>query len=205
LPPFTPQDRDFMAETVKRMCEQGFRFCDVKEADHSTGRRGFAIFDALVFQSSTTGFLKRFSWNRHGMLTEQEQLTQDLQRREAYLAEAQRTQPGTGKFGHGVQTRDIRYWSEECYRVSEFRSTGWFAPDSKNSFSGSIPTTNPAFRELIETAIREKGEWEAELTASCIRMAPVRGHSRRRVILFLGTVGAISLNFVGTVIDVTER
>ena len=35
-------------------------------------------------------------------------------------------------------------------------------PDSKTSCSGFIPTTNPASGELIQTAIREKAEWQAD-------------------------------------------
>jgi PAS domain-containing protein len=53
-----PQDRDFMAETIKRMCEQGSG-CDAKKRSFDRTAR-FAIFDALVFQSSTTGFSKGF-------------------------------------------------------------------------------------------------------------------------------------------------
>jgi PAS domain-containing protein len=53
-----PQDRDFMAETVKTMCEQGSG-CDAKKRSFDRTAR-FAIFDALVFQSSTTGFSKGF-------------------------------------------------------------------------------------------------------------------------------------------------
>ena len=75
-------------------------------------------------------------------------------------------------------------------------------PDSKTSFSGFIPTTNPAFRELIQTAIREKAEWETDYRIvhpdGAVRDIHVVGHP------VLGTSGHL-VEFVGTVIDVTER
>src|SRR6476620_4391856 len=46
-------------------------------------------------------------------VTEQERLTQDLQRREAYLAEAQRLSH-TGSFGWNVST-DEHFWSDETF------------------------------------------------------------------------------------------
>ena len=51
-----PEDRDFMAETIKRMCEQ----VATQRSGSSDRTARFAIFDALVFQSSTTGFSKGF-------------------------------------------------------------------------------------------------------------------------------------------------
>jgi PAS domain-containing protein len=51
-------------------------------------------------------------------VTEQEQLTQELQRREAYLATAQRLSH-TGTFGWNVST-DEHFWSEETSRIFEF-------------------------------------------------------------------------------------
>jgi PAS domain S-box-containing protein len=82
-----PQDRDFMAETVKRMCEQGSG-CDAKKriirpdgAVRYIRCVGIPVLD--------NGVLKRFLGTAMDV-TEQEQLTQELQTREAYLAEAQR-------------------------------------------------------------------------------------------------------------------
>src|SRR5713101_8437168 len=82
-----PQDRDFMVETVKSMCEQGSG-CDVKKriirpdgAVRYVRCVGIPVLD--------NGVLKKFLGTAMDV-TEQEQLTQELQRREAYLAEAQR-------------------------------------------------------------------------------------------------------------------
>ncbi len=54
-------------------------------------------------------------------VTERERLTHDLQRREAYLAEAQKLSH-TGSFGWKVSTGEI-IWSEETFRIFEFDRT----------------------------------------------------------------------------------
>jgi hypothetical protein len=54
-------------------------------------------------------------------VTEQGHLTQELRRREMYLAEAQRLSH-TGSFGWRVSTREI-LWSEETLRIFEFDRT----------------------------------------------------------------------------------
>jgi len=51
-------------------------------------------------------------------VTEQENLTQELQRREAYLAEAQRLSD-TGSFGWRVSTGE-KHWSAETFRIFQY-------------------------------------------------------------------------------------
>src|SRR6266436_1579293 len=191
-----PQDRDFMAETVKRMCEQGSG-CDVKKriirpdgAVRYIRCVGIPVLD--------NGVLKRFLGTAMDV-TEQEQLTQDLQRREAYLAEAQRLSQ-TGSWAWSPD-EDIRYWSEECYRVLSFDPQAGL-PRFEEFFQRIHPDDQPGFRELIETAIREKAEWEADY-----RIVHPDGPVRDIHVLahpVLSTSGHL-VEFVGTVIDVTER
>src|SRR5262249_21587615 len=52
-------------------------------------------------------------------ITEQEELTQELRRREAYLAEAQRLSH-TGSFGWNYCASGELTWSEETYRICGF-------------------------------------------------------------------------------------
>ena len=84
---------------------------------------------------------------------------------------------------------------------SEFRSTGWFAP-IRRILSADSSDDQPGFRELTETAIREKAEWEADYRIvhpdGSVRDIHVLGHP------VLSTSGHL-IEFVGTVIDVTER
>ena len=191
-----PEDRDFMAETIKRMCEQGSG-CDAKKriirpdgAVRYIRCVGIPVLD--------NGVLKRFLGTAMDV-TEQEQLTQELQRREAYLAEAQRLSQ-TGSWAWSPD-QDIRYWSEECYRVLSFNPQDGL-PRFEEFFQRIHPDDQPGFRELIQTAIREKAEWEAEYRIvhldGPVRDIHVVGHP------VLSTSGHL-VEFVGTVIDVTER
>jgi PAS domain S-box-containing protein len=132
-------------------------------------------------------------------VTEQEQLTQELQQREAYLAEAQRLSQ-TGSWAWSGD-QNIRYWSEECYRVLSFDPQDGL-PRFEEFFQRIHPEDQPGFRELMQTAIREKAEWQADYRIvhldGAVRDIHVVGHP------VLSTSGHL-VEFVGTVIDVTER
>ncbi len=124
---------------------------------------------------------------------------EELRRSEAYLAEAQRLSK-TGSWAWSPD-EDIRYWSEECYRVLSFDPRDGL-PRFEDFFQRIHPDDQPGFRELIETAIREKAEWEADYRIvhldGPVRDIHVVGHP------VLSTSGDL-VEFVGTVIDVTER
>ena len=191
-----PEDRDFMAETIEKMCEQGSG-CDAKKriirpdgAVRYIRCVGIPVLD--------NGVLKRLLGTAMDV-TEQEQLTQELQRREAYLAEAQRLSQ-TGSWAWSPDS-DIRYWSEECYRVLSFDPQDGL-PRFEEFFQRIHPDDQPGFRELVQTAIREKSEWETDYRIvhpdGPVSDIHVVGHP------VLSTSGHL-VEFVGTVIDVTER
>src|SRR6266481_5159673 len=132
-----------------------------------------------------------------------------LRSSEAYLAEAQRlSQTGswawspdlTGDFCTSPN-QDIRYWSDECYRVLSFDPQNGL-PRFEQFFQRIHPDDQPGFRELIQTATREKAEWQADYRIvhpdGPVRDIHVEGHP------VLSTSGHL-VEFVGTVIDVTER
>jgi PAS domain S-box-containing protein len=191
-----PQDRDFMAETVKTMCEQGSG-CDAKKriirpdgAVRYIRCVGIPVLD--------NGVLKRFLGTAMDV-TEQEHLTQELQTREAYLAEAQRLSQ-TGSWAWSPD-KDIIYWSEECYRVLSFDPQDGL-PRFEDFFQRLHPDDQPGFSERIQRAIREKAEWEADYRIVHPN-GPVRDiHAVAHPVL--STSGDL-VEFVGTVIDVTER
>ncbi|HZW92819.1 MAG TPA: PAS domain-containing protein [Candidatus Eremiobacteraceae bacterium] len=124
---------------------------------------------------------------------------EELRKSEAYLAEAQRLSQ-TGSWAWSPD-EDIRYWSEECYRVLSF-DPQYGLPRFEDFFQRLHPDDQPGFRELIQTAIREKAEWEADYRIvhpdGPVRDIHVVGHP------VLSTSGHL-VEFVGTVIDVTER
>ncbi len=122
-----------------------------------------------------------------------------LRSSEAYLAEAQRL-THTGSWAWSPDT-DVRYWSEECYRVLSFDPQDGL-PRFEQFFQRIHPDDQPGVRELIQTAIREKAEWEANY-----RIVHPDGPTRDIHVLGHPVLSASGhlLEFVGTVIDVTER
>jgi PAS domain S-box-containing protein len=132
-------------------------------------------------------------------ITERKRAEESLRKNEAYLAEAQRLSQ-TGSWAWSPD-QNIRYWSEECYRVLSFDPRDGL-PRFEEFFQRIHPDDQPGFRELIQTAIREKAEWEADY-----RIVHPDGHVRDIHVLghpVLSTSGHL-VEFVGTVIDVTER
>jgi PAS domain S-box-containing protein len=132
-------------------------------------------------------------------LSEQKRAEEALRRSESYLAEAQRLSQ-TGSWAWSPE-QGIRYWSEECYRVLSFDPQDGL-PRFEDLVQRLHPDDQPGFRELVQTAIREKAEWETDYRIvhpdGAVRDVHVVGHP------VLGTSGNL-VEFVGTVIDVTER
>jgi PAS domain S-box-containing protein len=132
-------------------------------------------------------------------LSEQKRAEEKIRRSESYLAEAQRLSQ-TGSWAWSPDD-DIRYWSEECYRVLSFDPQDGL-PRFEQFFQRIHPDDQAGFREVIETAIRDKAEWEAEYRivhpGGPIQDIHVIGHP------VLSASGRL-VEFVGTVIDVTER
>src|SRR5258708_28628388 len=89
--------------------------------------------------------LKMVWWERGVDVTSQNQLTQELERREAYLAEAQRLSH-TGSFGWNVSTNE-HFWSEETFRIFEF------APSSKVSLEMILDCVHPQDMPSVNMAI----------------------------------------------------
>jgi len=132
-------------------------------------------------------------------LSEQKRADEKIRRSEAYLAEAQRLSQ-TGSWAWSPE-EDITYWSEECYRVLSFDPQGGL-PRFEEFFQRIHPDDQPGFRELTQTAIREKTEWEADY-----RIVHPDGRVRDIHVVahpVVSTSGHL-IEFVGTVIDVTER
>jgi PAS domain S-box-containing protein len=125
---------------------------------------------------------------------------QTLRESEAYLAEAQRLSQ-TGSWAWNPATGDIRYWSEECYRVLGFDPLGPL-PRFETFLLRLHPDDQNATREKFEQAVRDKTDFEVDYRlihpAQGTRNIHAVGHA------VFGSSGDL-VEFVGTVIDVTER
>jgi PAS domain S-box-containing protein len=123
-----------------------------------------------------------------------------LRESEAYLAEAQRLSH-TGSWAWAPGTGEIRYWSEECYRVLGFDPQGG-GPRFETFFQRIHPDDQAKVRVTSETAVREKVGFEKDyrIVHPCgeIRDIHTVGHP-------VFSPSGDLVEFVGTVIDVTER
>jgi PAS domain S-box-containing protein len=164
-----------------------------KEYFRKDGSRVPVLVGGARMQSPNEGVVFVFD------LSEQKRAEEKIRRSESYLAEAQRLSQ-TGSWAWSPDD-DIRYWSEECYRVLSFDSKDGL-PRFEQFFQRIHPDDQIGFREVIETAIRDKAEWEAEYRivhpGGPTRDIHVIGHP------ILSASGHL-IEFVGTVIDVTER
>jgi formate hydrogenlyase transcriptional activator len=130
-------------------------------------------------------------------ITEQEKLTQELRRREAYLTEAQRLSH-TGSFGWDVSSGEI-FWSDETFRIFELD------PKAEITIALILERTHPddrqAVQQVIERASRDRTEFALEhrllMPDGSIKFVHVVGHP--------STDEGRSAEFVGAVTDTTEQ
>jgi len=133
-------------------------------------------------------------------ITERKQAEEALQRSEAYLAETQKLSH-TGSWAWVPSTGEMNYLSEECPKLLGFQAEGgtvrfdsffrYIHPDDR------VPT-----QERLARAIEQRADFELDYRI-------VRPDGERRDIYAVGhpvlSPGGDLLEFVGTVIDVTQR
>ena len=126
--------------------------------------------------------------------------TKELSRSEAYLEEAQRLSK-TGSWARVSATGEMRYWSEECYRVLGFEPQDGL-PRFETFLQHVHPDDQRKVWETAERAGREKVDYEVDYRivhpGGDVRDIHTVGHP---VLTPSGDV----VEFVGTVMDVTER
>jgi PAS domain S-box-containing protein len=140
-------DREFMALRIKQVVAEASR-CDVTQriVRPSGEVRYIRCVGVPVLENGT---LKRIVGSAIDV-TEHELLTRELQRREAYLAEAERLSH-TGSFGWKPGTGQIVF-SEETYRIYEYD------PAEQITLDRIIERVHPDDRALVlETADRASG------------------------------------------------
>jgi PAS domain S-box-containing protein len=124
---------------------------------------------------------------------------ESLRRSEGYLAEAQRLSH-TGSWASMPTRGEITYMSEECYRVLGFDPHNG-QPRYETFFQRIHPDDQTKVREAVETAGREKAEFELDYRivhpGGKFRHIHVVGHP-------VSSPSGDLVEFVGTVIDITE-
>ena len=140
-----PDDRGFVGQEIQRVLAGDREFDFTKRIVRPDGDvRYVRCVGAPVIES---GRLKTIVGTAVDV-TEHELLTQELRRREAYLAEAQRLSR-TGSFGWRPDSGEI-VWSAETYRI--FGTTKGSSRRSIQWCSASIPRTGPSFSRVIDAA-----------------------------------------------------
>jgi PAS domain S-box-containing protein len=119
---------------------------------------------------------------------------------EAYLAEAQRLSH-TGSWAWAPATGEIRYWSEETYRVLGFDPEA--GPPRFEKFFGRLhPEDQDRVRELFGKAIADHADFETDYRIvhpnGDIKNIHAVGHP-------VSDEAGRLVEFVGSVIDITER
>jgi len=132
-------------------------------------------------------------------ITERKAAEQALRSSEAYLAEAQRLSH-TGSWAWCLGS-DVRYWSEECYRVLGFDPRDG-APRIEELIQRVHPDDQPAFRESVEKAMHNKldevVDYRIVHPGGAVRDIHSIGHP------VFSPCGDL-IEYTGTVIDVTEH
>src|SRR6202790_5091495 len=133
-------------------------------------------------------------------IEERHRAEESLRQSEAYLAEAQRLSH-TGSWAGAPGAGEIRYWSEECYRVLGFDPHGGQAR-FETFFQRIHPDDQARIMQQLESASREKREFEFDYRivhpGGGIRDIQQLGHP-------VFSPSGDLVEFVGTVMDITER
>jgi PAS domain S-box-containing protein len=129
-----------------------------------------------------------------------QRVNEELRRSEMYLAEGQRLSH-TGSWAWNFPARDRVYWSKEEFRIYGFDPGMEVAP-YREVLLRIHPEDRTKYESSIETAIREKKDFELELRIvlpdKSMKHLYIIGHP---VIDASGDV----VQFIGTTMDVTER
>jgi formate hydrogenlyase transcriptional activator len=189
-----PEDRGFMERAIHKVLADHRGFDFTKRIVRPDGKIrhvrcvGVPVTEGATFQGFVGTAMD---------VTEHEEMTQELKRREAYLAEAQRLSH-TGSFGWKPDTGEI-VWSDETYRIFEYNAAE--KPTLNMVFQRIHPQDRALAQQVIEDASKCGTDFEQEyrlvMPSGAIKNVHVRAHALH------GSSG--NIEFVGAVTDITER
>ena len=191
-----PQDRSAIAESIKRMLEEHRGFDQVERIIRPDGQLRYlrAVAVPVVEQGVFKGFIGTTM-----DVTEQELLTQELRREQAYLAEAQ-SLTHIGSWAANFHTGQNYHVSDEVYRLHGFEPTQ--GPLAIERFWKTLhPEDEPLVRAVLTNAIHARTDYDIPEFRIClpdgtIRLLRTIGHHNPS-----GEMG----EYVGITMDITER
>jgi len=192
-----PDERDFVQQTLDRASNE--------RTDFDLEHRLLMPDGSVKHLHVVARVLKTSSRNLEYVgavtdVTRAKQAEQTLRESEAYLAEAQRLSH-TGSWAWTPSTGEMRYWSEECYRLLGFDPHSGQS-QFKTLFLRIHPDDQVEVWEKLVRASDERVEFELDYRivhpGGEIRDIHLVGHP------VLSPSGGL-VEFVGTVMDITER
>jgi hypothetical protein len=187
-----PQDREFMASFMKRMLSDDLGF-DVTKRIVRAGSE-VRYVRCVGTAASHKGGSKRIGLGID--VTEHEVLTQELRRREAYLAEAQRLSH-TGSFGWKPGSGE-HAWSDETYRIFEYD------PAEKVTLDTIMERVHPEDRDLVSELVERASTGGGSIDCEYRLLFPDGRVKYVRVLARPLGAASDDLEFVGAVIDITD-
>ena len=190
-----PQDRASMAETIKRMQEEHCGFDQIERIVRPDGQLRYirAVAVPVIEQGVFKGFIGTTM-----DVTEQELLTQELRREQAYLAEAQ-SLTHIGSWATNFYTKQIFHLSDETFRLHGFDPS--IRVPLERFFDTIHPEDGAAVTAALDHAIHARTDFDIREYRVChpdgaIRYLRAIGHHNRS-----GEMGY----YVGITMDITER
>jgi len=187
-----PDDREFVKSEIERMITKG-EGCDAKyRIIHP--QRGVRWIRGVGMPIFENGVLTRFAGTSID-ITEEERLTQELKRSEAYLAKAQ-SLSRTGSFGWVVSTGQI-FWSEETFRIFEYDHAT--KPTVELVLQRTHPEDKDLVRRVIDRSAREGNDFDLEHRL----LMPDQRIKYLHIIAHRRADNSENLEFIGAVRDIT--
>jgi PAS domain S-box-containing protein len=187
-----PEDREGVERTINKMIAEGVG-CDVKKriVQDDGQLRVIRCVGVPVFEN---GKASRFIGTLIDV-TEQEVMTQELLRREAYLAEAQRLSR-TGSFAWSVSSGEI-FWSDETYRIFEFDRA------VKPTLELVLERVHPEHKVIVQQRIDHVSRDGKDFDALTRLMMPSGSIKHLHVVAHAVKDESGNVEFVGSVMDIT--
>jgi PAS domain S-box-containing protein len=192
-----PADRDFMAETIRRMHAEGSG-CDVKKRIvRPDGEQRYVrcVGIPVIEDERLKGILGTAI-----DITEQELLTQELERQQSYLTEAQKL-THTGSWAYQPDRGELVHCSDEYLRIYGLNPQ-MGVPTREQIRNRIHPEDRDRTRENRQKQFRERRElvddYRVVLPDGAVRDLHIIGHP------ILDENGKL-VEYVGTAMDITDR
>jgi PAS domain S-box-containing protein len=157
---------------------------------------GFVATPALALPDERADTLLRFVGTRTNV-AEEEQLRNELRRRESYLAEAQRLSH-TGSFGCNASSGEM-FWSEETFRIFGYDR------DAKPAVEAILKRVHPDDKATVQAQISHATSQGKDCNLEYRLLLPDDSVKHVHVVAHAVKDKAGNLEFVGAVMDITER